>query len=164
MSLDGIDDLEFVDENYYISPSLDTLATLSKYEIQKVENLVVGNKQYGKIEFLDPVDLSDIPLGSICDDLVVFQPMSVLLYNNSTNVPEKGKGLNVRARISCYNCYPLDKSTRKPIKDPNHRIMERYSEKLKKIPHTHFESYDPASGTYCFTVDHALEGHHHHHH
>lgn len=154
--LDGIDDLEFVDENYYISPSLDTLATLSKYEIQKVENLVVGNKQYGKIEFLDPVDLSDIPLGSICDDLVVFQPMSVLLYNNSTNVPEKGKGLNVRARISCYNCYPLDKSTRKPIKDPNHRIMERYSEKLKKIPHTHFESYDPASGTYCFTVDHAL--------
>lgn len=154
--LDGIDDLEFVDENYYISPSLDTLATLSKYEIQKVENLVVGNKQYGKIEFLDPVDLSDIPLGSICDDLVVFQPMSVLLYNNSTNVPEKGKGLNVRARISRYNCYPLDKSTRKPIKDPNHRIMERYSEKLKKIPHTHFESYDPASGTYCFTVDHAL--------
>lgn len=149
-------DLSYVDDYYYISPSLETLSKYSPAELGNVQNLTVGHSKFGKVEFLEPVDLNGIPLGSICGDLVIFEPMALILYSNSTEKPSFGKGLNVKARVSCYNCYPLNKSTREPIKDPNHTLMKRHKERLKNAPNTHFESFDPRTGTYCFIIDHAL--------
>lgn len=155
-SSDDIGDLSYVDEYYYISPSLDTLSKYSPTDLGSVQHLTVGHSKYGKVEFLEPVDLNGIPLGSICGDLVIFEPMALSLYSNANEKPLVGKGLNVKARVSCYNCYPLNKSTREPIKDPNHTLMKRHIERLKNTANTHFEAFDPQTGTYSFTVDHAL--------
>lgn len=150
-------DASFINENYYISPSLDTLSSYSLLQLRKVPHLVVGHKSYGKIEFLEPVDLAGIPLTSLGGVIITFEPKTCIIYANLPNRPKRGEGINVRARITCFNCYPVDKSTRKPIKDPNHQLVKRHIERLKKNPNSKFESYDADSGTYVFIVNHAAE-------
>ncbi|PJP11049.1 hypothetical protein HERES_0778 [Saccharomyces cerevisiae] len=150
-------DASFINEDYYISPSLDTLSSYSLLQLRKVPHLVVGHKSYGKIEFLEPVDLAGIPLTSLGGVIITFEPKTCIIYANLPNRPKRGEGINVRARITCFNCYPVDKSTRKPIKDPNHQLVKRHIERLKKNPNSKFESYDADSGTYVFIVNHAAE-------
>ena len=150
------DDISFTDDGYYMTPSLETLSSMTLLQLRKVSGLTIGHRDYGKIEFLEPVDLSNISLPALCGQLVVFQPKTCSVYANSTNKPEKGEGLNVRARISTSGCYPINKSNREPIKDPNHPILKRHVEKMKAIPGVKFESYDPQSGTWVFTVDHTV--------
>lgn len=150
------EDISFTDNGYYISPSLETLASKSLPQLRKVSGLVIGHKDYGKIEFLEPVDLSNTPLALLCGNIIVFEPKSCIVYPNSSTVPGPGEGINVRARISCYNCYPTDKATRAPIKDANHQLVKRHIEKLKKLPHTKFDSYDPTTGCWTFVVDHPV--------
>lgn len=144
------EDFSWVDNNYYISPSLDTLSTYSALQLRKVKNLVVGHKLFGKIEFLDPVDLSKIPLASICGKLVVFDHKTCMLYPESLEKPLPGNELNVRARITCFGCFPVNKSTRQPIKDPNHELVKRHVARFKNAKHTKFEKYDAETGTYAF--------------
>ncbi|CAI4035524.1 hypothetical protein SMKI_13G1730 [Saccharomyces mikatae IFO 1815] len=150
-------DASFINENYYISPSMDVLSSYSLLQLRKVSHLVVGHKNYGKIEFLESVDLAEIPLTSLGGIIITFEPKTCIIYANSPNKPKRGEGINVRARITCFNCYPVDKSTRKPIKDPNHQLVKRHIERLKNNPNSKFESYDATSGTYVFIVNHAAE-------
>ncbi|AMD20875.1 HDR133Cp [Eremothecium sinecaudum] len=147
------DDVSFNDDGYYISPSLETLSSLTLLQLRKVSGLTIGHKLYGKIEFLKPVDLSNISLPSLCGNLVRFsEKMSEISYVGN-DIPAPGDQLNVRARIILYNTFPTDKATRQPIKDPKHPILKRHIEKLKKIEHTKFESYDVKTGTYTFVVE-----------
>ncbi|KAK5962641.1 FG-nucleoporin NUP116 PWA37_005080 [Arxiozyma heterogenica] len=149
-------DFSWVDDSYYISPSMDTLSLMTLLQLKKVRNLVIGNKYFGFIEFLDPVDLSDIPLASLCGRLVRFEQKSCIIYPDASRKPEPGSGINVRARITCYNCYPVDKETRTPVKDKEHQLVKRHIRQLKEIPHTKFEHYDVSTGDYVFTVANAV--------
>ena len=148
------DDVSFLPNDYYTSPAMDTLESKSLLDLRKVSNLVVGHKDYGKIEFLDPVDLSNTPLKLLCGTIIVFEPRACLVYPTSTTRPKKGEGINVKARITVYNCFPLNKATGEPIKDPNHPMIKRHIAMLKKDidGNKHFESYDPVTGTYVFVV------------
>ncbi|CAI4048070.1 hypothetical protein SKDZ_13G1770 [Saccharomyces kudriavzevii ZP591] len=150
-------DASFINEDYYISPSMDTLSSYSLLQLRKVPHLVVGHKNYGKIEFLEPVDLAEVPLTSLGGVIITFEPKTCIMYANSSNRPKRGEGINVRARITCFNCFPVDKSTRKPIKDPKHQLVKRHIERLKRNPNSNFESYDAASGTYVFIVNYAAQ-------
>lgn len=150
-------DASFINEDYYISPSIDTLSSYSLLKLRKVPHLIVGHRSYGKIEFLEPVDLTEIPLTSLGGIIITFEPKTCIIYANSSNRPKRGEGINVRARITCFNCYPVDKSTRKPIKDPNHQLVKRHIDRLKRNPNSKFESYDANNGTYVFIVNHAAE-------
>ncbi|KAM3164894.1 Peptidase S59 domain-containing protein [Lachancea thermotolerans] len=147
------DDISFMDDGYYISPSLETLSSMTLLQLRKVSGLTIGRRDYGKIDFLEPVDLSNISLPALCGQLVVFEPKTCTVCPNASMQPAEGEGLNVRARISTSGCYPVDKSTRKPIKDPNHPIIKRHINRLKSISDTKFDSYDPQTGTWVFTVD-----------
>lgn len=147
------DDVEFTNGGYYISPSLETLKNTDLVALRKIPNLVIGHKDYGKIQFLKAVDLSNIPLDSLCGSIINFQNRSFSAYENSSVKPEPNTGINVPARITLFNCFPYNKGTREPIKDPDHPVVKKHIETLKKIPLNHFESYDPNSGTYIFTVD-----------
>ena len=100
--------------------------------------------------------MSNIPLAVLCGNIIIFEPKSCFVYPYSSTVPEPGEGINVRARISCYKCYPADKATRAPIKDANHQLVKRHIEKLKKLPNTKFDSYDPVTGCYRFVVEHPI--------
>lgn len=150
-------DASFINEDYYISPSMDTLSSYSLLQLRKVPHLVVGHKNYGKIEFLEPVDLTEVPLTSLGGIIITFEPKACIIYANSSTRPKRGEGINVRAKITCFNCYPVDKSTRKPIKDPKHQLVKRHIERLMRTPNSKFESYDATSGTYVFIVNHAAE-------
>ncbi|QLQ80137.1 hypothetical protein HG537_0D01380 [Torulaspora globosa] len=148
------DDITFTDNGYYISPSLDSLASKTLPQLRKVSGLVIGHKDYGKIEFLEPVDLSNIPLPWLCGKIICFEPRACIAYPNSNNPPAEGEGINVRSRISLYKCYPSDKATREPIKDASHQLVKRHIEKMKKQKNAKFESYDPVTGCWTFIVQH----------
>ncbi|QLL34219.1 hypothetical protein HG536_0G00760 [Torulaspora globosa] len=148
------DDITFTANGYYISPSLDSLASKTLPQLRKVSGLVIGHKDYGKIEFLEPVDLSNIPLPWLCGKIICFEPRACIAYPNSNNPPAEGEGINVRSRISLYKCYPSDKATREPIKDASHQLVKRHIEKMKKQKNAKFESYDPVTGCWTFIVQH----------
>ncbi|CCF56821.1 hypothetical protein KAFR_0B05250 [Kazachstania africana CBS 2517] len=149
-------DLSFIDENYFISPSFETLSSQTLLELRKVNDLVVGHKLFGKIEFLEPVDLSSISLSSLGGQLIEFESKSFELYPNEIEKPSPGEGLNVRARVTCYNCFPVDKATREPIKDANHQLVKRHINKLKKVPNSKFEKYDTETGAYTFIINNTV--------
>ena len=146
-------DVTFFQNNYYISPSMETLGNKSLIELRKINNLIIGHRDYGKVEFLEPVDLSNTPLDTLCDDIVVFGQKSCSIYENCSMKPKKGEGINVRCRVTLYSCFPIDKETRKPIKNLQHPLLKRSIAKLKENPVYKFESYDPVTGTYSYTVD-----------
>ncbi|CDO96552.1 unnamed protein product [Kluyveromyces dobzhanskii CBS 2104] len=146
------EDISFTENGYYISPSFETLESLTLMEVRKVSNLVVGHQDYGKIEFMEPVDLSLIPLPSICGKLVIFENRCCTV-SHIGDKPEKGQGLNVKAKITLAGCYPKDKSSGKPIKDPNHPILKKHIENLKSMKEALFESYDPETGSWTFVTE-----------
>ncbi|CAI4044784.1 hypothetical protein SKDZ_11G1400 [Saccharomyces kudriavzevii ZP591] len=146
-------DVSFFQNNYYISPSMETLGNKSLIELRRISNLVIGHRDYGKVEFLEPVDLSNTPLDTLCDDIVIFGQKSCSIYENCSIKPKKGEGINVRCRVTLYSCFPIDKETRKPIKNMIHPLLKRSIAKLKENPVYKFESYDPVTGTYSYTVD-----------
>ncbi|CAB4256930.1 similar to Saccharomyces cerevisiae YMR047C NUP116 Subunit of the Nup82 subcomplex of the nuclear pore complex [Maudiozyma barnettii] len=145
-------DFSFIDDNYYISPSISTLSSMSLLDIRKVEHLIIGHIVYGKVEFLKPVDLSDIPVILLCGKYIILKQGSCKVIPYSGEDMVEGSGINVPARITLYNCYPTNKENRQPIKDAHHSIVKRHIQKLRKIPNTKFETYDPVSGNYIFTV------------
>lgn len=147
------DNISFLDDNYFISPSIEAFSSMSLLQLRKVSDLVVGHKYFGKIEFLDPVDLSNLPISSLCGKIIVFSSRTCIV-NIDTESPENGSnGLNVRAKTSLYKCYPMDKTKREPVLDPEHVIVKRHIEKLKRLASPKFDSYEPQTGTYVFTVD-----------
>ncbi|CCK73089.1 uncharacterized protein KNAG_0M02360 [Huiozyma naganishii CBS 8797] len=150
------DDFSWAGSDYYISPSLETLSSMTLMDLKRVKNLLIGHKMFGYIEFLDSVDLSKIPLASLCGKIVVFESKRCIVYPGDVESPEAGEGLNVKARITCYNCFPVNKATRLPIKEPHHPLVKRHIERFKKLPYTKFEKYDPQTGVYTFIAPHPV--------
>ncbi|SMN21747.1 similar to Saccharomyces cerevisiae YMR047C NUP116 Subunit of the Nup82 subcomplex of the nuclear pore complex [Maudiozyma saulgeensis] len=145
-------DFSFIDDNYYISPSISTLSSMSLLDLRKVDHLIIGHNLYGKVEFLKPVDLSDIPVALLCGKYITLKQGSCKVIPYSGEDMVAGSGINVPSRITIYHCYPTNRENRQPIKDPHHSIVKRHIEKLRKIQNAKFETYDPVSGNYTFTV------------
>ncbi|GAB5588975.1 hypothetical protein Unana1_03875 [Umbelopsis nana] len=141
-------------QGYYIKPSLQTLGNMSREELKKVQNLVVGLKGVGEITFDGPVDLSDIDLDQIMVGIVHFQPKTCTVYPDEDAKPPQGKGLNVPATIKLEKCYPIDKTTKQPITDPQHPRVIAIIRKLRAVPDTEFIDFDASSGTWTFKVQH----------
>lgn len=147
------DDILFLDNGYYISPSLDSLNSMDLLSLRNVSNLIVGHKDFGKIEFLEPVDLNSVSLKHICGGIIKFLPQGFVAYEGFFKPPKKGEGLNSKAKITLFNCYPRKKDDRSPITDVNHPILEKHIKNLKESETFHFVSYEPSSGKYIFTID-----------
>ena len=77
------------------------------------------------------------------------------MYSDDSEKPPVGLGLNKRAIVKLNGYWPTDKSTRQPIKDPEHVAMVSYVATLKKstakIGAT-FIDYIPVTGTCVFEV------------
>lgn len=147
-------DYTFLENLYYITPSLETLKSEPLEKLRKVDSLIVGHSEYGKIEFLEPVDLTLVPIDKLCGDIIEFGPRSISVYPKSNTLPKAGEGINVRARITLYGCFPHDKSTKEPIKDVNNPIMKRHITLLRKSES--FVSFDPVTGRYTFEVQNPI--------
>jgi nuclear pore complex protein Nup98-Nup96 len=135
---------------YYSEPSLDTLKSMSKRELESVPNFVVGRDGVGKIEFNfgKPINLSDIVLDKIFGGIVVFDPRNVTVYGRDyEGKPQLGApGLNHPSRIILGNSWP---------KGTSHKKEDHYHiERLKKVQGTKFEAYVPETGDWIFQVAH----------
>ncbi|KAG6891711.1 hypothetical protein C0992_010114 [Termitomyces sp. T32_za158] len=148
---------ELEDGDYYVKPDLATLKQKGYDELSSFNNLVVGRVGFGEIQFLEPVDLTGLPkLGALLGEVIRFDEKECSVYPESDDVdkPPPGSGLNVAARLSLLNCWAVDKATREPIKDGSHPSASKHLKRLKKIPNTHFESFNITDGKWTFRVDH----------
>lgn len=141
-------------QGYYIKPSLQTLGNMSRQDLKNVKNLVVGLKGVGEIVFEGPVDLSEIDLDQIMVGIVNFQPKTCTVYPDEDAKPPQGKGLNVPATIKLEKCYPVDKTTKQPITDPQHPRVIAIIRKLRAVPETEFIDFIASTGTWTFKVQH----------
>jgi nuclear pore complex protein Nup98-Nup96 len=142
---------------YWSKPDMSILSIWGHSELISVENLVVGRFGYGKMTFLEPVDLTySGSVKQLFSDLVRFEEKECSVYPDlhDADKPPPGSGLNVRARLELVGCWALDKSTREPIKDENHPQAIKHVKRLKNMKDTHFEEFDIKEGKWTFTVDH----------
>lgn len=141
-------------QGYYIKPSLQVLGNQTRQQLKNTQHLVVGLKGVGEVTFEGPVDLSEIDLDQIMVGIVNFQPKTCTVYPDEDAKPPQGKGLNVPATIKLEKCYPVDKTTRQPITDPQHPRVIAIIRKLRAVPETEFIDFDASTGTWTFKVQH----------
>ena len=144
---------------YWMEPSLEELRKMTRSELQSVRNFKVGLPEYGSVDFLEPVDLTTVPsLSSICGHIVVFSHKVCKVYPDEHNKPPRGQGLNVPAIISLERCWPLDKSTREPIKfEKSNPLYAQHLKRLKRQSETTFMDFVTDNGTWTFRVEHFSE-------
>ncbi|KAI5450447.1 hypothetical protein NCC49_003070 [Naganishia albida] len=146
---------DFEEGEYYTIPDMHSLCNATMEELQSVEDFVVGRKGYGELRYLESVDVASAgDLKKICGEIVIFARGTCEVYPESTENMEPGTGLNHRARITLEKCFPKDKSTGEPVRDPTAPRVQQHLRKLKGMEGTHFQNYDPPTGTWVFEVDH----------
>lgn len=137
--------------DYYISPSLDTLANMPTEGLKHVQNLVVGRKGYGEVRFDQPVDLTNVALEDIMGNIVVIEEKKVVVYPNQDTKPPKGTQLNLPATVKIENCFSHDKNTGAPVRDPTHPRFNLFKERLRKRENVEFVDYT-SNGEWIFKV------------
>lgn len=139
-------------QEYFTSPSLHDLATLSRARpsaLETVENFTVGRRNHGKVRWLDATDVRGLDL----DAIVKFDKDSVSVYlTGGVSKPPQGKGLNKRAEVTIYNVHKRDKTTGLIETDP--QKIKKFQRKLEAKQDTRFVSYNPSGGVWVFEVDH----------
>ncbi|CAG8507664.1 2125_t:CDS:10 [Ambispora gerdemannii] len=143
-------------DGYWMSPSLDELKSMDKEDIKHVSHFQVGRSGHGQVSFDDEVDLSSIPLEQIPGKIVQFVNRTCIVYQDGCGVtkPPVGQGLNRPAKITIQGCWALDKSTRKPITDPNDPRFRQRINRLKATPETTFIDFFADTGSWLFHVRH----------
>jgi nuclear pore complex protein Nup98-Nup96 len=141
-------------DGYSMSPSSHLLSKMNGRELSSVRNFTVSRPNFGTLRYLEPVNLSAIDVKDICGTLVVLEHKCCVVYPDESIKPAVGDGLNFPAEISLLRCWPIDKATQEPIKDPNHKRMGIFIEKLKGSPDTTFIDYKPETGEWKFRVEH----------
>ncbi|KAF9431069.1 hypothetical protein BGZ94_009994 [Podila epigama] len=145
--------------DYWMSPSVEELRKMSRSELQRVENFKVGLPGYGSVDFLEPVDLTTVPsLSSICGDIVQFDHKRCLVYPDEKTKCPRGQGLNVPAIVTLERCWPMDKTTQKPlIFDTKSPAYAKHVKRLKRQSETTFIDFSTDNGTWTFRVEHFSE-------
>lgn len=134
---------------YYSTPSMDALRKMSRSELSRVQDFVVGRQQIGQIQF-NPghaVDLTGVELDKLFGDIVQLNMRNATVYGETTTVPKpaQGSGLNVPSRITLGNSWPRNKGGKKD---------QKHIERLRHIKGTNFERFDASTGEWIFTVPH----------
>ncbi|OMJ14213.1 Nucleoporin [Smittium culicis] len=138
---------------YWTSPSIEELRNLSPSKLKSVNEFMCGRHGYGQIRFDEPVDLTSVgAIASIPGQIILFANKVCTVYPDDNTKPPRGSGLNVPAVISLENCWPLDKSTREPIKSMTDTRVRNHIRRLKRIPETEF--LDFVNGKWIFKVSH----------
>ncbi|GAA5985765.1 hypothetical protein JCM5350_005274 [Sporobolomyces pararoseus] len=141
--------------DYYTVPSLDTLRNFPAAKLRAVPDLVVGRVGFGQVAFSQPVDLTTLDtMEDLLGGIVRLEDRNATVYPEEYEdiKPPPGEGLNVPATITLENCFPLDKSTRKPIKDGDHPRVQQHVKRLRNLEGTVFIDYEAASGKWIFEV------------
>lgn len=79
------------------------------------------------------------------------------VYPDDSKKPPEGEGLNRRAEITLDRVWPVDKSTRECITNPDRLAAMRYEERLVRAAQrlqAKFIEYRPDTGSWVFRVNH----------
>lgn len=140
---------------YWTEPPMHELREMSVEQLKHLDGFKVHRNGLGYIEFLEPIDLTTVKnVEDIPGNYVVFDAKECTVYPDESEKPDQGEGMNVRARISLVQCWPVEKATQQPITDPKHPKILAHVRKLKGIEDTTFKSYDAHTGTWVFEVPH----------
>ena len=142
--------LPFVDEDsgITISPTLDELRDLVEKRgpeaLTCVENFSVTDKEFGKVEWLEPVDVSRLDVARV----VKFEKACLYLYPEDAGVeaPETGKGLKKSAMVTLTGIKPRKGTA---------AAKKRYEEKIEsqtKAAGGELVSYDADVGEWKFSL------------
>ncbi|GMM51808.1 nucleocytoplasmic transporter [Starmerella bacillaris] len=125
---------EAVDAGYYTSPKLEELAQWTPKKLETVENLVIGQRGVGKLEFPEPVNLRKLAergkLGDLLGELVIFQDTTVCVYPVEEEKAPEGTELNIPCIITLENSWPRT-VTGKLLKNMSEAKLGKYIQKLK---------------------------------
>ena len=141
--------------DYYTVPSLDTLRNFPAAKLRAVTDLVVGRVGFGQVAFSQPVDLTTLDtVEDLLGGIVRLEDRNATVYPDEYEdiKPPPGEGLNVPATITLENCFPLDKSTRKPIKEADHPRVQQHVKRLRNLEGTEFVDFEAESGKWTFEV------------
>ena len=142
--------LPFVDEDsgITISPTLDELRDLVEKRVPEaltcIDNFSVTDKEFGKVEWLEPVDVSKLDIARV----VKFEKACLCLYPEDAGVeaPETGEGLKKRAMVTLTGVKPRKGTA---------AAKKRYEEKIEnqtKSAGGELVSYDADIGEWKFSL------------
>lgn len=156
------------DESYVMKPTLQELLRMDMKSLKAIKNFEITHVDHGSVRWLEPVDLSVFiddsqpyrGLSQIPGTAVRFTKKMCIVYEDSPSGKSKaikhprGQGLNKPAQITLHKCWPLDRSTRQPITDPENAKVKTHIQKLQAMDQTEFVNFDVESGSWVFKVDH----------
>ena len=150
--------------DYYLEPSMEELARQARVQpdsLKAVPHFTVGRKGLGQVEYLEPVDITGVPL----DEIIQFREREVRVYMDTEGPkPKPGDGLNKPARVTLFQIFKTDKATGEVCRDE--ASIPKYEARLRKHAEkqgARFVSYqieprDPvrneAGGEWTFEVEH----------
>ncbi|GAA5911218.1 uncharacterized protein JCM6883_001944 [Sporobolomyces salmoneus] len=140
---------------YFTIPSLETLRNFPAAKLRAVPDLVIGRVGFGQVAFSQPVDLTTLDtMEDLLGGIVRLEDRNATVYPEEYEdiKPSPGEGLNVPATITLENCFPLDKSTRKPIKDGEHPRVQQHIKRLRNLQGTEFVDFEADTGKWTFEV------------
>ncbi|CAI4061752.1 nucleocytoplasmic transporter NUP145 SKDI_07G1660 [Saccharomyces kudriavzevii IFO 1802] len=145
--------------DYWCSPSPEQLEHLSLKQLASIPNFVIGRKGYGCITFKHEVDLTAFARNfkeELFGKTVIFRSSkTVEVYPDEATKPMVGHGLNVPAIITLESVYPMDKTTKRPMKDTSKFAeFQSLDRKLRNMREMNFISYNPFGGIWTFKVNH----------
>ena len=168
-------------QDYYTVPPCDELDEMVQDGCCVVEGFTIGRWGFGEIHFPDKTDVYGMNLDQLGEQLreintlasnmdviysfslslslslslVLIDVKEVQVYPDDEDKPPVGKGLNKTAIVRLEKNWPVDKTTREMVTDPDRIEKMGYVNKLKrstaKIGAT-FIDYFPESGTCVFQV------------
>lgn len=148
------------DQGYWIYPPLNELFSYGFEQLASVSDLAIGRTGHGKIQFVNPVDLSEIRnLADILGNLVVFDATTVCVYPDDTEKAPVGTALNVPAIVTLENVFIKQQVGDKTIivKDPTSSRAVRHMAILRHNIENkggEFITYDVTHGIFVFKVPH----------
>ncbi|KAJ0361085.1 hypothetical protein COL154_007141 [Colletotrichum chrysophilum] len=145
------DGLDKAPGSYWMSPTKETIAGMTRTQRQRVGSFTVGRDNVGSVKFKPEVDLTNIDLDEIFGGIVILETRSATVYPIAAKKPPVGKGLNVPALISLEQSWPRGREKR-----PGHDVkrVAKHVERLRRIENTAFEEYNPDTGVWKFSVEH----------
>ena len=119
---------------------------MTEEELKNVKNFSISNK-FGKIEFLEKVNLTELNL----DKIVSIEDKAIMVYQNYK--PEEGTELNKPANIHLYKCFPKGEY---PGEEVSNEDIKYFVETLKKYcieKNGEFVDYNSKTGEWIFKVN-----------
>eukprot|EP00835_Amoeboradix_gromovi_P005235 NODE_475_length_8011_cov_0.074065.p1 type:complete len:801 gc:universal NODE_475_length_8011_cov_0.074065:5304-7706(+) len=155
-----------IPDNMIISPRIEDIAKQLSMDVidNKISNLKITVNGVGQIQFMEPVDLlnpvsedymdeysglrlSEL-LTKIFTELIILDKKEVVVYPDEDYTPPYGNGLNVKIRVTMEEIWPIDRQSKKEIKDVEHEQFKKYKNKLMNLKTQKFINWDHGKWEY----------------